>query len=116
MEPGESVEETCVREVHEEAGVHIDPHRVSILTTPPWPLGPSFSSQLMIGCISHASDDNIRVNKDEIEDAKWFDVEMVRNLVRSIHEGKSPPKSPPLAIPSPWAIAFHLIEHVCSQR
>ena len=66
IEPGETVEEAVAREVFEEAGVRVT--GVRYIASQPWP----FPSQLMIGCIAHASSLELTIDKTEIEDARWF--------------------------------------------
>ena len=66
IEPGETVEEAVAREVFEEAGVRVT--GVRYIASQPWP----FPSQLMIGCIAHASSLELVIDKTEIEDARWF--------------------------------------------
>ena len=68
LEPGESLSEGVAREVFEEAGVCLD--KVEMHSTQPWPCGPS--PQLMMGCISRAQSTAVAVNKDELDDARWF--------------------------------------------
>jgi NAD+ diphosphatase len=69
LEPGESVAEGVAREVLEEARVRVTD--VQLHSTQPWPCGPS--PQLMMGCLSVAvSEDDVDVNKDELDDARWF--------------------------------------------
>lgn len=48
LEPGESIEECCAREVLEETGVEV--RDVQYMNSQPWP----FPSQLMVGCFAKA--------------------------------------------------------------
>ncbi len=66
ISPGETMEEATRREVFEEAAIRTKNHRY--IACQPWP----FPSQLMIGVICEAENDNIVVNPDELEDARWF--------------------------------------------
>ena len=52
---GESIEDTCRREVEEESGVKVA--RVEYHSSQPWP----FPAVLMLGCIAHAKTDEIKV-------------------------------------------------------
>jgi NAD+ diphosphatase len=96
LELGESVEEAVRREVLEEAGV--DCGAVRYVASQPWP----FPSSLMIGCLAEARSREIRIDQQELEDARWFD----RDEVRSMYQ-KSHPQG--LAAPNRMAIAHHLL-------
>ena len=73
VEPGESLEDTVRREVHEEVGLAIG--EVRYFGSQPWP----FPSSLMVGFIATALDDTLRLNPDEIESATWFTREQLIN-------------------------------------
>lgn len=79
VSPGETVEEGCAREVKEEVGLNV--HDIKYVFSQPWP----FPSQLMMGMICHTDEREITVNKAELEDARWFSKDTVRN----IFEGKT---------------------------
>ncbi len=66
VEPGESLEEAVAREVKEEAGVGVTDVRYQ--SSQPWP----FPASLMIGFHATATTTELRVNRDELEDARWF--------------------------------------------
>ncbi|WP_165869480.1 NAD(+) diphosphatase, partial [Streptomyces barkulensis] len=72
VEPGESIEQAVVREAGEEAGVTIG--RVEYVASQPWP----FPSSLMLGFVAHATSTEIRVDGEEIEEARWFSREELR--------------------------------------
>ncbi|OAJ41916.1 hypothetical protein BDEG_25445 [Batrachochytrium dendrobatidis JEL423] len=61
MEPGESIDEACKREVFEETNVLL--RDVRFHSSQPWP----FPSQLMLGCIGVASKENIIIHDGELE-------------------------------------------------
>ena len=65
LEPGESLEQTVVREVWEEAGVRVD--SCEYAGSQPWP----FPASLMIGFHAKARPQPVRVG-DELEAAAWF--------------------------------------------
>lgn len=96
VEPGESIEEAVVREIHEEAGVRVS--GVSYVASQPWP----FPSQLMIACVAQAQDDALTVDRSELEHAIW----VARAEVRAALAGRGAPFLPP----PPYAIAHTLLE------
>lgn len=77
VEPGESVEAAVVREVAEEAGVSVGD--VGYVASQPWP----FPSSLMLGFMARATSPEIRVDGDEIEDARWFSRDELRSAIES---------------------------------
>ena len=95
MEPGESVEEAVRREVAEEAGIRVG--AVRYVFSQPWP----FPASLMLGCLAEGLSDEIAIDPDELEDARWFSrVELTEALAG---------RCDVLTIPQPLAIAHHLI-------
>jgi NAD+ diphosphatase len=66
VEPGESAEGAVVREVAEEVGLAVTD--VRYVASQPWP----FPQSLMLGFVARALDDELRVDHDEIEEARWF--------------------------------------------
>lgn len=69
VEPGESLEETVHREILEEVGVEVGDLRY--FGSQPWP----FPHSLMVGFIARWASGEIRVDGNEIEDARWFSPE-----------------------------------------
>lgn len=65
VEPGETVEDAVRREVYEEAGVRVG--AVGYLASQPWP----FPASLMLGCHGVAETTDIRLDPQELEDARW---------------------------------------------
>ncbi|HEX6257273.1 MAG TPA: NAD(+) diphosphatase [Euzebyales bacterium] len=75
VEPGESLEQAVVREVHEETSVAVD--RMTYLGSQPWP----FPRSLMVGFIAHATTTTIATDDQEIVDARWFTRQALRDAV-----------------------------------
>jgi NAD+ diphosphatase len=69
VEPGESLEETVVREVKEEVGVFLKDIRY--FGSQPWP----FPHSLMIGFTATYAGGEITLDENEIEDAGWYTVD-----------------------------------------
>lgn len=87
VEPGETLEQTVVREVFEESAVRVTACRY--LASQPWP----FPASLMLGFMADAAPDSPRVN-DELEDARWFEAGDVALALRDAHpELKLSPRS-----------------------
>lgn len=97
VEPGETIEEAVGREVFEEAGVRV--RDVAYIASQPWP----FPSQLMIACHAHAEDDRLAIDETELEDARWFTREEVREAFEKGAESTS------FRAPTPQAIAHHML-------
>jgi NAD+ diphosphatase len=93
---GETIEDAVRREVLEEAGIRVE--RVRYLTSQPWP----FPSSLMIGCEGEADSEAITLDRDELEDGRWFSREEVRAMLERRHPDG-------LSAPNPIAIAHHLL-------
>ncbi|HEY8566026.1 MAG TPA: NAD(+) diphosphatase [Beijerinckiaceae bacterium] len=98
IEPGETLEDAVRREVQEEAGVTCG--AVSYLVSQPWP----FPSSLMIGCQAEALTEDITIDREELEDARWFPRDEVRLMLERRHPDG-------LICPPPVAIAHHLVRH-----
>lgn len=115
LEPGESIEEAVRREVWEESGVTAG--RVVLHSSQPWP----YPANLMIGAIAQATPDGETIdlgNDPELEDAKWFTMEEVRDaLTTGVSDLGGPAPSTyeegGLRLPPQTAIANRLIDSVC---
>ena len=97
MSPGESMEEAVARETFEEVGIKIKNPRYIFSQPWPWP------SQLMMGVICEAESEELTINKDELEDAKWFTREEVEAVYNKTGEAF-------LRLPR-FTIAHHLLRH-----
>ncbi|MBA0051706.1 NAD(+) diphosphatase [Streptomyces sp. AJS327] len=86
VETGEGLEGAAVREVGEEAGVRVG--SVSYVGSQGWP----FPSGLMAGFHARATHDELRPDKRELIDARWFTRDELRARVRAGH-GLGPPDS-----------------------
>ena len=76
LEPGESIEEACAREVMEEAG--LTAVNVSYHSTQPWP----YPSSLMIGLFAEVADDNAAADDTELEEVRWFTRPQIQAMLR----------------------------------
>jgi len=96
VEPGEAIEDAVRREILEESGVVCG--RVSYFASQPWP----FPTSLMIGCHAEALSDEVIVDREELEDARWFSRDEATAMLLRRHPGG-------LSTPPPVAIAHHII-------
>jgi len=94
VEPGESIEDAVIREVNEETGVTVE--KLEYQHSQPW----LFPSSLMLGFTATARGDEIKIDKNELEDARWFSRKEIKDYL----------KKGSLRMPSKAAIAYHLIE------
>jgi NAD+ diphosphatase len=77
VEPGETLGDAVRREVMEEVGIEVGD--VTYAASQPWP----FPSSLMLGFVGRALKTEIRVDQDEIAEARWFSREEVTELTAS---------------------------------
>jgi len=66
VEPGESLEEAVRREVAEEAGIAVG--QVWYHSSQPWP----FPSSIMLGFHAEGLSEQITIDPEELQDARWF--------------------------------------------
>lgn len=66
VESGETIEAAVARELYEEAGIEVA--NVSYVASQPWP----FPSSLMIGAHAEAKEDALTIDRNELDDARWF--------------------------------------------
>ena len=96
IEPGETLEDAVRRELFEEAGIECE--AVRYLASQPW----AFPSSLMIGCIAESITDELVIDTEELEYARWFSRDEARAILAGTHpEG--------FTCPPPIAIAHHLL-------
>jgi NAD+ diphosphatase len=93
VEPGESLPDAVRREVMEEVGVEVG--EVTYAGSQPWP----FPSSLMLGFFGTALTHDIRVDGNEIEEARWFTREEMTEM-----SAKSELLLPPLVSISRWLV------------
>jgi NAD+ diphosphatase len=96
VEVAETIEDAVRREIFEESGIRCTD--VSYYMTQPWP----YPSSLMIGCSARALNEDIVVDRTELEDARWFSRADALLMLRREHPDG-------LAGPHPFAIAHHLL-------
>ncbi|WP_309643392.1 NAD(+) diphosphatase [Phenylobacterium sp.] len=85
LEPGESIEEACARELHEEAGLKT--LSVAYHSTQPWP----YPSSLMIGLIAQVEDDNATPDQTELSEVRWFTKQEARDVLAGKGDGVNAP-------------------------
>jgi NAD+ diphosphatase len=98
VEAGETLEEAVRREAMEESGIAVG--AVRYIASQPWP----FASSLMIGCRARALSRDITIDREELEDCRWFSRDEVHAMVAERHPDG-------LFAPNPFAIARPLLEH-----
>jgi NAD+ diphosphatase len=93
VEPGESIEDAVVREVEEESGIRVV--EMEYQSSQPW----LFPSSLMMGFTAKAKSNKITIDRNELQDARWFSREEIRdNLSKGL-----------MRLPSKASIAHDLI-------
>jgi NAD+ diphosphatase len=73
VDNGESLESAVAREVKEEVGVDVTD--IQYVGSQNWP----FPSQLMVGFVATYAGGDIRVDPEELEDARWFPCDALPN-------------------------------------
>ena len=96
VEPGETIEEACVREVKEEAGLVAT--RVTYFSSQPWP----FPSSLMIGLFAEVSSEHAVADGKELEEVRWLTREEALAVLDGTHAE--------VLAPSTLGISRYLIE------
>jgi NAD+ diphosphatase len=95
LEPGETIEEACARELWEEA--HLTTRSVRYHSTQPWP----YPSSLMIGLIAEVEEGEAVADQVELDEVRWLTRTEARAMIRGEH--------PDAKAPGPLAIAHQLI-------
>lgn len=72
VEPGETIEDAVAREIQEEVGISVD--NVKYQDSQPW----LFPSSLMLGFTASAKEETITRDMTELEDARWFTREEIK--------------------------------------
>jgi NAD+ diphosphatase len=83
VEPGETLEETVTREIKEETG--IDVKNIRYFGSQPWP----FPDSLMIAFTARYAGGEIRIDGEEIMEAKWFAADRLPNIPGKISIARS---------------------------
>ena len=86
LEPGETIEEACARELFEEAALRAVSVRYH--STQPWP----WPSSLMIGLIAEVETEEATADNIEIDEVRWFTRAETRALIAGeLTDAKAPP-------------------------
>lgn len=94
VEPGESIEDAAIREVEEETGIKVK--EIEYQSSQPW----LFPSSLMMGFTAKAKKNKIRIAENELEDARWFSREEIKDKL----------KKGLMRLPLKVSIAYNLIK------
>jgi len=100
MEPGETIEAACARELNEEAGLVV--RSVAYHSSQPWP----FPSSLMIGLMADVEEGPAVPDGVELVELRWF----TRDEAREVLEGRHAE----VAAPSALGVARALLESWCA--
>lgn len=97
IEPGETLEQGAARELHEEAGIVCHPANAEYLFCQPWP----FPSSLMIGMLLPAENEDITIDPNELEAARWISRAEARAVLAGEHDE--------IFAPPAFAVAHHIL-------
>lgn len=87
VEAGEPLEEAVAREVREEVGIPV--RQIRYFASQPWP----FPGSLMLGFRAEGEDAPLRLDPNEIAEARWF----TRNAAADLLAKRLPDANPPLS-------------------
>ncbi|WP_147383175.1 NAD(+) diphosphatase [Pontibacter oryzae] len=93
LEPGETLEQAVAREAMEETGVSL--RSITYHSSQPWP----FPSSIMVGFRAVAANRYIKVDNQELEDARWFTRAQIKS---GLEQGT-------LRMPPQFSISYRLI-------
>lgn len=97
LEPGETLEECAIRELHEEAGLKATD--AEYIFSQPWP----FSASLMVGFIAPVESLELTLDPEEIAEARWCSREEIRDALQGHHDHG-------FFVPPPYTIAHQLLK------
>ena len=100
LEPGESLEECVAREIFEESGVYVADVRYH--SSQPWP----FPASIMVGFMAKAASRKINADEKELEYARWYSREWLRNVEDSDE----------FRLPGAYSISHRLISDWIEER
>ena len=83
VEPGETLEETVTREIKEETGIEVK--NIRYFGSQPWP----FPDSLMIAFTARYAGGEIKIDGEEIVEAKWFAADRLPNIPGKISIARS---------------------------
>lgn len=95
VEPGESLEDAVVREVHEEVQVQLQ--EIRYVSSQPWP----FPASAMCGFYAEAIDLS-NGTSEEVDESRWFTVESLTQAVLNDEVRLSPPVSIAFRLLADW--------------
>ena len=103
VEPGEVLEAAVRREVFEETGIRVG--QVRYLASQPWP----FPASLMLGCIAEATSDDITLDPEELQDARWLTRQEVLDVQLGHHPEVKSGRNGAIAqaLITQWLAGFH---------
>lgn len=96
VEPGESLEDAVIREIHEECGLRVE--NPEYVASQPWPFPASLMMGFQATLAAGVRPEDAQADGEEIRELRWFSRE---DLKASLDE---------VLLPGPVAIARHLIE------